>query len=104
MAKTGFKKSTNNKIIDHLPNILSDIEKKYLNQPNKILDYWPEIVGDKISKLTKAYKFEKNTLYIKVRSSTLYSILSKYEKQKLLNLMQKKFSKQTISNIVFQIE
>ncbi|NGX55780.1 MAG: hypothetical protein K1060chlam5_00007 [Candidatus Anoxychlamydiales bacterium] len=104
MANFGFKKTTNKQINDVLPSILSNIEKNYLNQPKKILNSWSEIVGEKISKLTKAYKFENNTLYIKVKSSTLYSILYRYEKNKLLKLLQEKFSKKTISNIVFKIE
>ena len=53
--------------------------------------------------MTKAISFENNTLYVLVRSSTLFSILKTQEKRRLLKLMQDKFSKDTIYNIVFKI-
>ena len=53
--------------------------------------------------MTKVISFEKNILYVEVKSSTLYSILSLHEKERILKLMQEKFSKEVIKNIIFKI-
>ena len=34
--------STNKQLKNFLPNLLCDIEKKYLKNPNLIIDYWPK--------------------------------------------------------------
>jgi len=95
--------STNKVVKNFLPKILLDIEKDYLKNPNSIIEYWPKIIGKKLEPMTKVISFKNNILYILVKSSTLYSILTLNEKEKLLKLMQKKFSKDVIKNIIFKI-
>ena len=95
--------STNKQLKKFLPTLLCDIEKKYLKNPNLIIDYWPKLVGKKLAPMTKAISFENKTLYVLVKSSTLFSILKTQEKRRLLKLMQDKFSRDTIYNIVFKI-
>jgi len=95
--------STNKLLKNFLPGILSDIETKYLKNPNFIISYWPKLVGKKLSPMTKAVSFENKTLYVIVKSSTLFSILKLHEKQRLLSLLQEKFSKDTIRNIIFKL-
>jgi Dna[CI] antecedent, DciA len=95
--------SSNKLIKNYLPNILIDIENKYSKNPRFILDYWPKLIGKQLSPMTKAVSFENNTLIVLVKSSTLLSILRQQEKKRLLKLMQDKFSKGTIKNIVFKI-
>lgn len=95
--------STNKVVKDFLPNLLQDIEKKYLKNPNLIIEYWPKIIGKRLEPMTKVISFENNVLYVAVKSSTLYSILTLQEKGKLLKLMQEKFTKDVIKNIVFKI-
>jgi hypothetical protein len=95
--------STNKVVKDFLPKILQDIEKKYLNNPNLIIEYWPKIIGKKLAPMTKVLSFENNILYVSVKSSTLYSILTLHEKGKILKLLQAKFSEEIIKNIIFKI-
>lgn len=95
--------STNKELKNLLPILFSDIEKKYLKNPNLIIDYWSRLVGKKLAPMTKAISFENQTLYVLVKSSTLLSILKLQEKRRLLNLLQAKFSRETIRNIVFKI-
>ncbi|MFA6118992.1 MAG: DUF721 domain-containing protein [Parachlamydiales bacterium] len=95
--------TTNKHAKDVLPKVFRNIEKKYLENPKLIINYWPEIIGQKLSKMTEVLSFENNTLFVLVKSSTLYSILKTEEKTRLLNLMQKKFSKEIIKNIIFKI-
>lgn len=95
--------STNKLAKDYFPELLQDIEKKYLKNPNLIIEYWPKIIGKRLAPMTKVISFENNILYVSVKSSTLYSILSLHEKGKLLKLMQEKFSKDVIKNIIFKV-
>jgi hypothetical protein len=103
MVKNKKCLSTNKMVKDILPSVFQDIENKYLSNPNLIIEYWPKIIGKKLAPMTKVISFENKTLYVTVKSSTLYSILTLHEKTKLLKLMQKKFSKDAIKNIVFKI-
>jgi len=95
--------STNKLLKNIMPSIFNDIESKYLKNPSFIINYWPKLVGKKLSPMTKALSFENNTLYVLVKSSTLLSILKTQEKKRLLSLLQEKFSKEIIKNIIFKI-
>jgi len=95
--------STNKTLKNFLPQLLIDIEKNYLKNPNLIMNFWPKIIGKKLSSMTEVTSFENKVLYVLVKSSTLYSILKLHEKKRLLHLMQEKFSKDVIKNIVFKI-
>ncbi len=95
--------STNKVLKDFLPKLLIDIEKNYLRNPNLIMSFWPKVIGKKLASMTEVKSFENKVLYVLVKSSTLYSILKLHEKNRLLNLMQEKFSKDVIKNIVFKI-
>ncbi len=95
--------STNKVVKDLLPYFLHDIEKKYTKNPNLIIEYWPKVIGKKLAPMTKVIYFENNILYVSVKSSTLYSILTLHEKEKILSRMQEKFSEEVIKNIIFKI-
>lgn len=85
------------------PGILKTIEEKFGKDPRKIIDSWPLIIGSKLASMTKVVSFDKGVLTVKVTSSTLYSLLSTYEKPKLLKQLQEKFSEEVIQNIIFKI-
>jgi len=103
MEKNKYKSPINKIIGDMLPDIISKIDLNYQNQPKNILIYWPEVIGKKLASFTEAYLFENGVLFVKVKSSTLYSILVQNEKIRLLKLMQEKFSRKTIRDIKFKI-
>ncbi len=86
-----------------LPITYLGIEEKYLKQPKKIIESWPEVIGEKLAKMTKVISLKGGVLTVMVKSSTLLSILSHHEKQRLLIILQKKFSKAAISDINFTI-
>lgn len=95
--------STNKLVKNILPNFNQNLEKKYFENPNLIIKSWPEIIGKNLADMTKVLCFKNNILYVLVKSSTLYSILKTQEKKRLLSLLQNKFSKDTIRNIIFKI-
>jgi hypothetical protein len=81
--------------------VLKNIEEKLDKDPQKIIDSWPQMIDQKLVSMTKAVSFEKGVLVVKVLSSTLHSLLSTYEKKKILQKLQKKFS--IVQNIIFKI-
>lgn len=86
-----------------LPKILQTLEKKAFSTDKMILDSWQEIIGEKLSPMTEAVKFEEGILYIKVRSQVLYSLLVQHERAKLIKLYQKKFPHTPLKNIQFRM-
>lgn len=95
--------TTNKLVKDFLPDFLQDIEKKYLKSPKLVIEYWPKIIGKRLAPMTKVISFENNILYVSVKNSTLYSILTLHEKERILKLLQEKFSRDAIKNIIFKM-
>jgi hypothetical protein len=98
-----MRKSTSRLAAEILPGLLNEIEKKKADNPNAIIACWKEIISPELLPMTKAVSFKEGALFVKVKSSTLYSLLCQYEKKKLLKKMQKKFSKEIVRNIIFKL-
>ena len=96
-------KPTGRHLRDLLPEIMTQITGKVDENPREILDAWAQTVGPKISKMARAVSFESGVLKVKVENSTLYSLLTLHEKERLLNELRKQFPKITIRNILFRI-
>ena len=88
---------------DLLPEIMTKINGKIDESPIEVLEAWAQIVGPKISKMARAVSFESGVLKVKVENSTLYSLLTLHEKERLLGEMRKQFPKVKIRNILFRI-
>lgn len=95
--RTGYR------IGDLLPKVLSKIEKAYHQRSDLILASWPEIIGAKLAAMTQAVAFTEGILFVKVKSSTLHSLLSQNDRLRILNLLRKKFPQTEIKNICFRI-
>ena len=96
-------KPTGRHLKDLLPEIMTQITGKVDENPREILDAWVQTVGPKISKMARAVSFESGVLKVKVENSTLYSLLTLHEKERLLSELRKQFPKVTIRNILFRI-
>lgn len=96
-------KPTGRHLKDLLPEIMAQITGKVDENPREILDAWAQTVGPKISKMARAVSFESGVLKVKVENSTLYSLLTLHEKERLLSEMRKQFPKVSIRNILFRI-
>lgn len=85
---------------DLLPDLLFDVGRKAKDPREEIFRFWSELMGEKMAPLTEPVSFEDGTLTVKVKSSTLYSLLVTHEKPRLLGRLQEKFS---VRNLVFRV-
>ncbi len=86
-----------------LPAILRQIGKRHEERPDLILAAWPSVIGERLSPMTRAVSFIEGILTIKVRNSSLLSLLAQHERHKLLKELRKKFPNAKIRNIRFCI-
>lgn len=95
-------KVTSRKMSDLLPVVLEKVGETYKERPDLILAAWPGVIGPRFSPYTEALSFSDGVLIVKVKNSTLLSLLSVKEKPRILNLLKKKFPKVSIHNILFR--
>lgn len=88
------------KMADLLPGVLSDLGKKAKDPREEIFRFWRELIGESMALMTDPVSFVDGVLTVKVKSSTLYSLLVTHERPRLLARLQEKFS---IRNIVFRV-
>lgn len=86
-----------------LPIVLAKVGEVYAERPDLILAAWPEIIGAKLAAMTQAVSFVEGVLLVKVKNSTLYSLLNQHDKPRILSNLRKKFPKMNIKTIVFRI-
>jgi len=86
-----------------LPRLFNDICRTYDDRPDLILASWPEIIGPTFSPMTQPLSFYQGILTIKVKNSTLYSLLSQHEKNRLLKNLREKFPRTEIKTIHFRL-
>ncbi len=96
-------RTTTRKLADLLPPFLKKISEKAQIRPQDVLEAWPKVVGEKLAPMTQAMKFDSKVLYVKVKNTTLLSLLSNpRDKERLIGAMQKLFPKLEIENILFR--
>lgn len=86
-----------------LPRLLGQIGEMHRERPDLILAAWPQIIGEKLSPMTKAVSFDGGILFVKVNNSTLYSLLSQHERGRLLACLRERFPAVEFKNIVFRL-
>ena len=96
-------KTTTKKMGDVLPSVLSFVEKVFADRPDLILAAWPDVIGSKFAGMTRAESFVEGVLTVRVANSTLLSLLSQYEKPKLLAKLKERFPSSLIGQLVFKI-
>lgn len=94
---------TTRKMTDLLPQVLARVSEVYKDRPDLVLSAWSEVVGPQLSKMTQAVSFTEGVLAVKVKNSSLLSLLSQYEKTRLLQNLRQKFPKIAIHTIQFRI-
>lgn len=94
---------TTHKVSDLLPTVLSQINETYQDRPDLVLAAWPEVIGSKLAAMTQAISFHDGVLTVKVKNSTLHSLLSRHDKFRILAAIRRRFPKVYIQNIIFRI-
>lgn len=82
---------------------LTKLSGKCQARPDLLLAAWPEIIGPKHAAMTQAISFFEGILTVKVKNSTLHSLLSRHDKHRILVVLKQRFPKANIQNIVFRI-
>lgn len=94
---------TTHRMSDLLPSVLSKVNDVHQQRPDLLLASWPEIIGPKLKDMTQAVAFSDGVLVVKVKNSTLHSLLNQHEKPRLLNILKQKFPNVSIKTISFRI-
>lgn len=94
---------TTHRVSDLLSQVMSQIGDAYQDRPDLILAAWPDIIGQKLAPMAQAVSFVDGVLSVKVKNSTLHSLLSQKDKLRILNSLRQKFPKVEIKNVVFRI-
>jgi len=94
---------TSHRVTDLLPRVMHKIGAVYKERPDLIFAAWPELLGEKIAPMTQPVSFEEGVLIVKVKNSTLFSLLQNKEKPRLLKSLRQKFPRTVIKTILFRI-
>ncbi len=86
-----------------LPRVLEEIGRRCNERPDLVLAAWPEIIGPQLAPMTQALSFVEGVLTVKVKNSTLHSLLLQHEKARLLQSLRSKFPSLTIKTIFFRL-
>jgi hypothetical protein len=86
-----------------LPAVLAQIGEVYEHRPDLILAAWPEIIGKQLAGMTEAISFDDGVLVVKVKNSTLHSLLSQHDKNRVLNSLRQKFPNSVIKTVIFRM-
>lgn len=95
--------STSRQIRDLLPSFLNDLGKLYHSRPDLVLAAWPLAIGSKLAPMTEALSFIDGILTVKVKNSTLYSLLSGQDKPRILKNLKEQLSGVEIKTIHFRL-
>jgi hypothetical protein len=95
--------STTRQISNLLPDFLTSLGKVYGARPGIVLKMWPEVIGKEFAPMTEAVSFCEGILTVKVKNSTLYSLLSGPDKSRILKNLKEKCSGCEIKTIHFRL-
>ena len=94
---------TTHRVGDLLHLFLEKLVQQQAYQGEQIMAVWPEVIGGQFASMTKAVSFIDGVLLVKVQNATLYSLLSQYERPRLLGLLKKRFPQTEIRALLFRI-
>jgi hypothetical protein len=86
-----------------LGDFLTDLRVEDNAQKEEVFKAWSAIIGENLAPLAIPVSWEQGTLIVKVKSSTLYSLLCTKEKPKLLQKLREHFPNANVKNISFRV-
>ncbi len=92
---------TTRHIQDLFPKYLQEIGALYRNRPDLVLAAWPEVIGPQLAPMTQALSFVDGVLKVKVKNSTLHSLLAQIEYPRLIKNLRDRFPTTEIKKILF---
>ena len=96
--------TTSQQLKDLARRYLAHLEQKLRTKPAEILELWPHVIGSPFAGMTRAEKFENGVLHVKVRNSSLLSLLhSNTERKRLVEALRKEAPGIEIVDISFRI-
>ncbi len=97
-------KTTMRQMREMLPAVLGGVQKVYHDRSDLILAAWPEIIGAQLAQMTQALSFNNGVLIVKVRNSTLHSLLSQqHDKSRIIVKLRQRFPQIEIKTVVFRM-
>lgn len=103
MAENRAIRKTNKELKSLLPSVMKQISSRQQSRPDVILAAWPTLIGEHLGPMTKAVSFVDGVLTIKVRNSSLLSLLVQHERPRLLRELRGKFPNAKLRGIRFII-
>lgn len=94
---------TSHQLHEILPDVLKFMENQFQDRGDRIIAAWPSIIGPQLSPMTQALSFNHGVLLVKVKNSTLYGILVRQEKARILTKLKQQFPNTEIKAISFRI-
>jgi hypothetical protein len=94
---------TSRRLSEMLPQALNHIGRHYSARPDLVIAAWPEVIGERLAPMAQAISFADGVLHVRVQNSTLYSLLVKHDKLRLLKNLRSRFPNMEIKNILFKI-
>lgn len=94
---------TSHKVGDLLSSALSKIGGTWQERPDLVLAAWPQVIGPQLAPMTQAVSLVDGLLTVKVKNSTLHSLLSRQDRHRLLAAVQQRFPRAGVRNIAFRI-
>jgi hypothetical protein len=95
---------TSKKLSDVAPCVMQSISIHYAEKPQLVLDTWPQIVGREFAPLTKATQFKEGILEVRVKNSSLMSLLQNpADKKRIIEAFRARIPGIVLKNIIFRI-
>lgn len=95
------KESENLKLENLLDDFIAENRLEKGLDKVRVEDAWNKVMGPAIEKYTTHIKFERNTLFVRLSSSTLRQELS-YGNQKIIALINEELEKELIEKLILR--
>lgn len=96
-------RTTTHHLKELLPSFLQEMGGHYSSGAEQVLAYFEEMMGPTLTPFARAHTFAGGILTVKVLNTTLFSLLSRQEKPKLLKRLREAFPNLPIKTIDFKI-
>jgi hypothetical protein len=103
MAGSKYTAPTTKHLKNLAPSFVRQLGARYEERPDLLLAAWPSVIGSRFASMTKAVSFVDGILTIKVKNSSLLSLLAQHERLRLCKELRKKFPKAALRDIRFVI-